>query len=292
MKKVNLKAIKTKSWYKPVSIAALCLAVVALVYGSISVTRYMTGSNEMTGEIYDSTTGGHGSSYFSLVGNEIDGLVTSTLTRDGLKVSMEEDELNGDGEVKVKEKLVGTDVIGNVSPSEMNDQSLGEATSLETMKYDITKSVLSEVENHYGEVIIGATGVKGEKGDTGEPGRNGLQGKTGATGPAGPAGKTGATGATGKTGATGAVGQAGKDGEDGHDGQDGKDGKDGNSIFVRYSANKNGAGMTEDVQADTKYMGTYVGSSASNSPQDYTWAPYQNAYISYDEGTNTLIISQ
>lgn len=47
--------------------------------------------------------------------------------------------------------------------------------------------------------------------------------------------------------------------------------------FYRYSVNANGSGMTTSPQADTKYLGTYVGITASTNYLDYTWALIKGA---------------
>lgn len=67
-------------------------------------------------------------------------------------------------------------------------------------------------------------------------------------------------------------------------------GDDGNSVFIRYAENANGKGMTETPNNDTKYMGTYIGATASNDPEDYTWTRYSDATISFSNGT--LYITQ
>lgn len=67
-------------------------------------------------------------------------------------------------------------------------------------------------------------------------------------------------------------------------------GDDGNSVFIRYSANADGSGMTEKPTATSKYMGTYIGKTASAKASDYTWTRYSDATISYSDGT--LYITQ
>lgn len=67
-------------------------------------------------------------------------------------------------------------------------------------------------------------------------------------------------------------------------------GDDGNSVFIRYSANADGSGMTEKPTTASKYMGTYVGKNASTKASDYTWTKYSDATISYSDGT--LYITQ
>ena len=47
--------------------------------------------------------------------------------------------------------------------------------------------------------------------------------------------------------------------------------------FYRYSANSDGSNMTESPQANTKYLGTYVGVEASSDPTDYTWTLIKGA---------------
>ena len=76
-------------------------------------------------------------------------------------------------------------------------------------------------------------------------------------------------------------------------------GADGDSVFIRYSANSNGANMTAAPAADTHYIGFYHGKSASNTASDYTWSQYVGKEISevavdefsfvitYDDGTTS-----
>lgn len=45
----------------------------------------------------------------------------------------------------------------------------------------------------------------------------------------------------------------------------------GQSVFIRYSANANGSEMTEAWQPGQRYLGTYIGTTASSNPSDYTW---------------------
>lgn len=67
-------------------------------------------------------------------------------------------------------------------------------------------------------------------------------------------------------------------------------GDDGNSVFIRYAENANGKGMSKTPNSNTKYMGTYVGATESNNPDDYIWTRYSDATISYSNGT--LYITQ
>ncbi len=111
-------------------------------------------------------------------------------------------------------------------------------------------------------------------------------------------------GVDGKDGIDGKDGRDGKDGIDGKDGRDGKDGADGasikgakgdagsngNSVFIRYSVTAGGSSMTEKPTTESKYMGTYVGKTASTKASDYTWTRYSDATISYSDGT--LYITQ
>lgn len=99
-------------------------------------------------------------------------------------------------------------------------------------------------------------------------------------------------------GIDGKDGADGKDGIDGRDGRDGKDGTDGasitgakgdtgnngNSVFIRYSAYENGANMTENPTASTKYIGTYTGTKASTNPSQYSWSKYTG-----DDGNSVFI---
>ena len=82
-------------------------------------------------------------------------------------------------------------------------------------------------------------------------------------------------------------------------GADGTDGEDGASVFIRYSASSNGSNMTAAPAENTRYIGFYLGQSASNTASDYTWSQYVGKEISevtidefsfvitYDDGTKS-----
>ena len=82
-------------------------------------------------------------------------------------------------------------------------------------------------------------------------------------------------------------------------GADGTDGEDGASVFIRYSASSNGSNMTATPASNTRYIGFYLGQSASNTASDYTWSQYVGKEISevtidefsfvitYDDGTTS-----
>ena len=93
-------------------------------------------------------------------------------------------------------------------------------------------------------------------------------------------------------GKTGATGEAGKKGEKGDKGEQGAAGKDGKSSFIRYATSDTGANMTTTPNSNTKYIGTYIGASASNNPADYTWTLYKDMIMTYSESDNTLYITQ
>ena len=48
----------------------------------------------------------------------------------------------------------------------------------------------------------------------------------------------------------------------------------GDPVWVRYAANGVGSGMTATPSSSTKYIGFYVGSTASTTASDYTWSKY------------------
>lgn len=153
-------------------------------------------------------------------------------------------------------------------------------------KDQIADSVLLEIQKvleDYDKKMDMVIANQGAAGRDGKDGKNGTNGKDGV-GKAGKDGNDGKDGKAGQRGATGATGPAGKAGSDG------KDGKDGNSMFIKYSANADGTGMTAAPSAATKYMGTYVGQTESSNPADYTWTRYSDATISYSDGT--LYITQ
>lgn len=48
----------------------------------------------------------------------------------------------------------------------------------------------------------------------------------------------------------------------------------GDPVWVRYATNNAGSGMTATPSSSTKYIGFYVGSTASTTASDYTWSKY------------------
>lgn len=48
----------------------------------------------------------------------------------------------------------------------------------------------------------------------------------------------------------------------------------GDPVWVRYAANSAGSGMTATPSSSTKYVGFYVGATASTTASDYTWSKY------------------
>ncbi len=93
-------------------------------------------------------------------------------------------------------------------------------------------------------------------------------------------------------GKDGKNGTEGKNGKDGKDGEDGKDGIDGKTSFIRYATDEHGSNMSDAPTESTKYIGTYIGLSASSDPSDYNWIKYKDAVISYDKEQHTLYITQ
>lgn len=172
-------------------------------------------------------------------------------------------------------------------------------------------------------VINGIDGKDGADGKDGIDGKDGVNGKDGIDGRDGRDGKDGTDGAS----ITGAKGDTGNNGnsvfirysayENGADMTESPTastkyigtytgtkastnpsqyswskyaGDDGNSVFIRYSADADGSEMTEKPTALSKYMGTYVGKTASVKASDYNWTRYSDATISYSDGT--LYITQ
>lgn len=68
-------------------------------------------------------------------------------------------------------------------------------------------------------------------------------------------------------------------------------GDKGNPVWVRYAQNNAGLGMTDTPTQDTKYIGFYVGSAASEQGSAYTWSKYVGKQPSsvVIEGTNFII---
>lgn len=66
----------------------------------------------------------------------------------------------------------------------------------------------------------------------------------------------------------------------------------GDSVFIRYSANANGSGMTENWQRGQRYIGTYIGHTASANYADYRWALFVGeAYCDEDSAGGSVSLT-
>ena len=114
--------------------------------------------------------------------------------------------------------------------------------------------------------IKGEAGAKGDKGD---------KGATGPQGPQGPQGVKGDKGPQGDKGATGATGPQGPQGLQGIQGPKGADGKDGKTTYfhIKYSAVSNPTYASQMTETPSKYIGTYVDFTQTDSddPKKYSW---------------------
>ena len=262
MKKLDFKRIKNQAWYKPVSVAAVVLASMALIYGSVKTSEYMNETSTKSLPV------NQGINEYTL--EALPEQNTTATNSKGVKVAM----ISKEGEYVLDKDVEETTgkLVNNTT-----EQNFGTAATLEKMQYDITKNVLTEVEDHYAEVIEGATGATGEKGDKGDAGKDGKTGKTGKSG------TSGTKGATGVQGAKGAAGTPGKAGEPG---------KDGKSTFIAYADDASGTNFSLSPTDTSKYMGTCSTTEITQprTPSSYTWAMYRELTITYEEGTNTLRI--
>ena len=87
----------------------------------------------------------------------------------------------------------------------------------------------------------------------------------------------------------------------GEKGDKGDTGNDGASVWVRYSANADGTGMTETPEEGTRYVGFFQGDAPSGDIANYTWSLYRGKgfsnvtiegssfKISYDDGTKEIV---
>lgn len=176
----------------------------------------------------------------------------------------------------------------------------------------------SDTDSNRTEEIVTVPGPAGSPGPVGAPGKNGINGRDGKDGKNGKDGQDGEAGKNGKDGnnvfvrysasANGAnmttsptsdtkfigtyTGKTAATNPSQYAWSQyiGKDGQDGNSVFIRYSAEPNGANMTATPDSKTKYMGTFSGKAASENPSDYTWSQYKDSSMSYSEEDNTLYI--
>lgn len=259
--KTEIRKIRKRSWFKPLGCLVMAAVIVLLILSSASVAR-ISAQRHTSYFNYDMENASSGAE------NAYDfyeDLNRSSNTRNGLTVTLGNlyDKVTGrtDREVEV------------TGDGENSTFYQGSAGTLETMEMRIRESVLSEMENHYSEVIEGAAGKDGERGERGE------RGETGDRGIVGVAGKTGAAGQSGSVGATGAQGETGEAG------------KDGLSTFIAYADNESGTNMGATPKETSKFIGTYQGTVRSSDPKDYTWTEYKDKIITYENnGKPTLKI--
>lgn len=178
-------------------------------------------------------------------------------------------------ETIIKEELMDTSNALTVSDVQgiaegMIEQAMKEQGTSDKDLADLKKQV-QELQKNDQTLSNSIDKVASTAGKTGATGPQGARGEKGEKGDRGEAGQRGAQGNTGATGAQGARGEKGEKGDQGIQGQQGIQGM---SVFVRYSATSTGSNMTTSANADTKYIGTYVGNNASNSPSDYSWVKY------------------
>lgn len=273
MKRPDLKGsrkkihnMKKSAWFRALGAVSLMFIIILLVLGSAFVSRF---SAQRQRQLYNgsymqgSSLAGGGSAY-----DLYEDTNRSSDTRNGMLVTLGRLYDQEAGEKKPEREVAVTG--GNENSGTFNQ---GTAGMLEQMEYRIRESVLGEVENHYSEVVVGATGPSGE------PGMPGVKGDRGERGVAGAVGKTGAVGQTGSVGATGAQGEAGEDG------------KDGLSTFIAYADSVTGSNMGAVPKETSRYIGIYQGTVRSSDPKDYSWTEYKDKIITYvNDGQPTLKI--
>lgn len=127
-------------------------------------------------------------------------------------------------------------------------------------------------------------GNKGDKGDTGDKGEKGTEISNITSGSA-----TTTNGIT-KTPVTVQYSD-GKSSQFVVSAAQGVQGVGGNPVWVRYAQNNAGLGMSPTPTSETKYIGFYVGSTASEQGSAYTWSKYVGKQPSsvVIEGTNFII---
>ncbi|MEE1256229.1 MAG: collagen-like protein [Lachnospiraceae bacterium] len=281
---LDIKKIKNKSWYKPVSIICTICMVALLVIGSAyfaktSVKKTTTDSKYSYSDVHLSGDVNEELTELTYLGKN-----TSNNTSTGAKVVIDEEKIEKQTELN-KEVKETTGYKWNANAN------LGTAAELEKIQGEITTNIMHQVNEKLEDTIVGATGAagaKGEKGDKGEDGKNGLQGKTGATGAKGEKGDTGATGAKGEKGAQGIQG------EKGATGAQGAAGKDGTSSYIAYADDANGTNFSRTPLPTSKYFGTCstANESDANNATKYKWQEYRPYIITYSEenGVPTVTI--
>lgn len=260
--KTEVKKIKKRSWFRPISWLLMIVIIILLVLSSASVARISSQKRRAAYYNYNlESASSEGSSAYDFFEDQN----KSNNTRGGLMVTL------GNLYNKVAKN---TDREVTVFGDEENGSFYqGSAGTLEQMEKRIRENVLAEMESHYSKVIEGATGKDGEAGPAGEQGEKGDRGSIGAVGKTGAAGQSGSVGATGATGETGPAGM------------------DGLSTFIAYADNADGANMGATPKETSKYIGTYQGTIRSSDPKDYSWTEYKDKIITYENnGKPTLKI--
>lgn len=67
---------------------------------------------------------------------------------------------------------------------------------------------------------------------------------------------------------------------------------DGKSVFIRYSSNASGSGMTTTWTEGQRYIGVYIGKTASTNYTDYTWCCFVgNTTVSQDSSATAVSVT-
>lgn len=189
----------------------------------------------------------------------------------------------------------------------LNNRESLTAEDLRLIKESLGKDLEKTIETIVKEKTKGvSSGKDGKDGKNGLDGKDGKDGKDGLTGKAGIDGKDGKDGRNGKDGKNGDNGKsayelAKENGFTGSEeaylkslqGLDGRDGEDGLNTYIAYAEDDRGNGFSKTPNNLTRFIGTLLSSEkeAPDDPSLYHWSVYKDYIITYDETSNTVIIT-
>lgn len=200
------------------------------------------------------------------------------------KIELVEDE---DHPVKVQNGQI-TDEMARLRDEQIRkilEENNLTAADLGNYKEAITKDVMTKIQTVLDKYESSLDDIEFIKGESGKNGENGKDGKNGTQGLAGSRGTNGV---------------AGKEGKAGINGKDGIDGKSTYSYIV-YADNYSGGsvtGFSKTKTATSRYIGT-CSSISSTGPTSSTYSSFEISWqeisdyvITYDESSNTVVISK
>lgn len=246
-------------------VAGVAIGAVILIFGGYKVTEYVVRTPNASG-------GGAGGTAETMTMGTLFGN-SSSETESGENGSAS----TGNGKTAVV--LSGGEDGEDAEGSDAKGYNLSQDQSLKMQMTDMNtemnqmKSRLAKIEGEDGtDGKAGKDGAPGKDGKDGKDGRDGIDGKNGEDGKPGRNGYNGVAGKDGEDGKDGKDGSDGENGRDGVNGADGADGADGRNVFIKFSDNADGTGMTSEP-GNKRYMGVCNGDYeiAPTDPSKYQW---------------------